>query len=130
LEDGTIDIIVTDHAPHGEEEKAKGMMLAPFGILGFETAFPLLYTKFVLTGKWTLGFLLNRMTAKPAEVFSLPWGKLEVGSPADVTIIDLDAKVQVNKESIVSKSKNTPFIGIELQGWPVLTIASGQIVWS
>jgi dihydroorotase len=70
------------------------------------------------------------MTAKPAEVFSLPWGKLEVGSPADVTIIDLDAKVQVNKESIVSKSKNTPFIGIELQGWPVLTIASGQIVWS
>jgi dihydroorotase len=130
LEDGTIDIIVTDHAPHSEEEKAKGMMLAPFGILGFETAFPLLYTKFVLTGKWTLGFLLNRMTAKPADVFSLPWGKLEVGSPADVTIIDLDAKAQVNKESIVSKSKNTPFIGWELQGWPIVTIASGQIVWS
>jgi dihydroorotase len=130
LEDGTIDIIVTDHAPHSEEEKAKGMMLAPFGILGFETAFPLLYTKFVLTGKWTLGFLLDRMTGKPAEVFDLPWGKLEVGSPADVTIIDLDAKLEVNKESIVSKSKNTPFIGWELQAWPIVTIASGNIVWS
>jgi dihydroorotase len=130
LEDGTIDIIVTDHAPHSEEEKAKGMMLAPFGILGFETAFPLLYTKFVLTGKWTLGFLVDKMTAKPAEVFALPWGKLEVGSPADLTIIDLDLKQEVNKEEIVSKSKNTPFIGTELQGWPVVTIAAGHVVWS
>jgi dihydroorotase len=130
LEDGTIDIIVTDHAPHSEEEKSKGMMLAPFGILGFETAFPLLYTKFVLTGKWTLGFLIDRMTAKPADVFHLPWGKLEVGSPADLTIIDLESKQQVLKENIVSKSKNTPFIGWELQGWPVVTIASGNIVWS
>ena len=64
LEDGTIDIIVTDHAPHSEEEKAKGMHLAPFGIVGFETAFPLLYTKFVVTGRWTLGFLLEQDDAQ------------------------------------------------------------------
>ncbi|MBP1992770.1 dihydroorotase [Paenibacillus eucommiae] len=130
LEDGTIDIIVTDHAPHAEEEKAKGMMLAPFGILGFETAFPLLYTKFVLTGQWTLGFLVDRLTAKPAEVFSLPWGKLEVGSPADITIVDLASEQEIKKSEIVSKSKNTPFIGWKLQGWPVVTIASGKVVWS
>ena len=130
IEDGTIDIIVTDHAPHSEEEKAKGMQAAPFGILGFETAFPLLYTKFVLTGKWTLGFLVDRMTAKPAEVFDLPWGKLEAGSAADLTIIDLDTEKEVRREEIASKSTNTPFIGWKLRGWPAVTIASGQIVWS
>ncbi|MCD1261644.1 dihydroorotase [Paenibacillus athensensis] len=130
LEDGTIDIIVTDHAPHSEEEKEKGMMLAPFGILGFETAFPLLYSKFVATGKWTLGFLVERMTAKPAQVFGLPYGTLEVGSAADLTVVDLDTPREVLKEEIVSKSKNTPFIGWQLQGWPVATIASGNIVWS
>jgi dihydroorotase len=130
LEDGTIDILVTDHAPHSEEEKAKGMQLAPFGILGFETAFPLLYTQFVATGKWSLGFLVNKMTAKPAEVFGLPWGKLEVGSVADLTIIDLDIEKEVRKEDIVSKSKNTPFIGWKLKGWPVTTIAAGNVVWS
>jgi dihydroorotase len=130
LEDGTLDIIVTDHAPHSQEEKEKGMMLAPFGILGFETAFPLLYTKFVLTGNWTLGFLIDRMTAKPAEVFGLPLGKLEVGSAADLTIIDLQTEKEVLKEEIVSKSKNTPFIGWKLQGWPVVTIAAGNIVWT
>lgn len=130
LQDGTIDIIVTDHAPHSEEEKAKGLQLAPFGILGFETAFPLLYTKFVLTGKWTLGFLIEKMTSKPAEVFGLPWGKLEVGAAADLTIVDLDTEKEVLKEEIVSKSKNTPFIGWKLKGWPVVTIASGNVVWS
>ncbi|MFC5450154.1 dihydroorotase [Paenibacillus aestuarii] len=130
LEDGTIDIIVTDHAPHSEEEKEKGMHLAPFGILGFETAFPLLYTKFVKTGKWTLGFLINRMTQKPAEVFGLPYGTLAEGSAADLTIVDLDTEREVLKEEIVSRSKNTPFIGWKLQGWPVVTMASGKVVWS
>jgi dihydroorotase len=130
LEDGTIDILVTDHAPHSDEEKAKGMQLAPFGILGFETAFPLLYTQFVATGKWPLGFLVNRLTARPAEVFGLPWGKLEVGSVADLTIIDLNIEKEVRKEDIVSKSKNTPFIGWKLKGWPVTTIAAGNVVWS
>ena len=76
LEDGTLDMIVTDHAPHSAEEKAHGVQLAPFGIVGFETAFPLLYTKFVRTGKWTLGFLLQRMTVDPARVFGLSSGHL------------------------------------------------------
>jgi dihydroorotase len=130
LEDGTIDMIVTDHAPHSAEEKARGMMLAPFGIVGFETAFPLLYSKFVLTGRWTLQFLLDRMTIKPAMVFGLPWGKLESGRDADITIIDLDKELSVDPATFVSKSNNTPFAGWKLRGWPVMTLVAGKIVWT
>lgn len=129
LEDGTIDIIVTDHAPHSPEEKAKGMALAPFGIIGFETAFPLLYTKFVQTGRWTLEFLLERMTGKPAEVFGLKQGKLEAGADADLVLVDLDCTAAVDAADFLSKSRNTPFIGWELAGWPVLTMVAGQTVW-
>ncbi|ANE47394.1 dihydroorotase [Paenibacillus swuensis] len=130
LEDGTIDMIVTDHAPHSEEEKAKGMQLAPFGIVGFETAFPLLYTKFVKTGKWTLAFLLTKLTVKPAEVFGLPWGKLEIGRSADITIVDLNTEQEVDPATFVTKGKNTPFTGWTLQGWPALTMVEGKTVWS
>ncbi|MUT66165.1 dihydroorotase [Paenibacillus sp. NEAU-GSW1] len=130
LEDGTIDMVVTDHAPHSAEEKARGMQLAPFGIVGFETAFPLLYTKFVLTGKWTLGFLLKRMTADPARVFRLPTGRLEEGAPADLTIIDLDCERAVDPSTFASRSNNTPFGGWKLQGWPVATIVNGKVVYN
>lgn len=130
LEDGTIDIIVTDHAPHSAEEKAKGVDLAPFGIVGLETAFPLLYTKFVETGRWTLGFLLQRMTADPARVFRLEEGSLEVGKPADITIVDLENEQAVDPDTFLSKSNNTPFGGWKLKGWPVATIVDGNIVWS
>ncbi|WP_411343161.1 dihydroorotase [Paenibacillus sp. WLX1005] len=130
LEDGTLDIIVTDHAPHSAEEKAKGMELAPFGITGFETAFPLLYTKFVKTGRWSLELLVQRMTADPARVFRLDSGRLETGAPADLTLIDLDSERAVDPATFVSKGKNTPFTGWKLQGWPTMTIVDGQIVWS
>ncbi|GAA3404012.1 dihydroorotase [Paenibacillus hodogayensis] len=130
LEDGTIDIIVTDHAPHSQEEKARGMQLAPFGIVGFETAFPLLYTKFVRTGRWTLEFLLDRMTSKPAELFGLPWGVLEVGREADLTLVDLDTERVVDPEQFLSKGRNTPFTGWKLYGWPTLTMVAGKTVWS
>jgi len=130
LEDGTIDMIVTDHAPHSQEEKAKGMQLAPFGIVGFETAFPLLYTKFVATGKWTLDFLVKRMTADPARVFGLETGKLEVGALADITIVDLESEQAVNPETFLSKGRNTPFTDWQLKGWPVATIVDGKLVWS
>ncbi|GGD70808.1 dihydroorotase [Paenibacillus nasutitermitis] len=130
LEDGTLDMIVTDHAPHSADEKARGMQLAPFGIVGFETAFPLLYTKFVQTGKWTLGFLLKRMTSDPARVFRLASGRLEVGAPADLTIIDLEDERTVDPQTFLSKSNNTPFGGWKLTGWPVLTLVDGAVVWS
>ncbi|MDF2937826.1 MAG: pyrC [Paenibacillaceae bacterium] len=129
LEDGTLDIIVTDHAPHSQEEKAKGMEKAPFGIVGFETAFPLLYTKFVQTGRWTLEFLLDRMTAKPASVFGLEQGRLAAGAAADLVLVDLDHTAAVDPEEFLSKSRNTPFTGWMLAGWPVLTMVAGQTVW-
>ncbi len=130
LEDGTIDIIVTDHAPHSEEEKAKGMELAPFGIVGFETAFPLLYTKFVKTGRWSLQMLVDRMTSDPAKVFRLPTGRLEQGAPADLTVIDLETEQVVDPSTFATKGKNTPFTNWTLQGWPQTTIVDGQVVWS
>ncbi|OBA06545.1 dihydroorotase [Paenibacillus polymyxa] len=130
LEDGTIDIIVTDHAAHSEEEKAKGMELAPFGIVGFETAFPLLYTKFVATGKWTLDFLVRRMTTDPARVFRLDTGRLEEGAPADLTMIDLEQEQAVDPQTFASKGRNTPFTGWKLKGWPVKTWVDGKLVWS
>ena len=129
LEDGTIDMIVTDHAPHSAEEKAKGMLLAPFGIVGFETAFPLLYTTFVLSGRWTLSFLLERMTVKPAEAFGLPYGQLAPGSPADIVILNTEEEREVDPEQFLSKGKNTPFGGWKLRGWPVATMVAGQMVW-
>lgn len=130
LEDGTIDIIVTDHAPHSEEEKARGLAMAPFGIVGFETAFPLLYTKFVRTGRWPLSFLLDRMTSKPAELFGLPWGVIEVGRDADLTLIDLETEKAVDPSQFLSKGRNTPFTGWKLYGWPALTMVAGKVVWS
>ncbi|MEK4060081.1 MULTISPECIES: dihydroorotase [Paenibacillus] len=130
LLDGTLDIIVTDHAPHSEEEKAKGMQLAPFGIVGFETAFPLLYTAFVATGKWDLSLLVQRMTADPARVFRLNTGHLTVGAPADLTLIDLKEEQEVDPASFASKGRNTPFAGWKLKGWPVMTWVDGTAVWT
>ncbi|WP_059044046.1 dihydroorotase [Paenibacillus rubinfantis] len=130
LEDGTIDILVTDHAPHSEEEKAKGLQLAPFGIVGFETAFPLLYTKFVATGRWSLAMLVQRMTADPARVFGLEAGRLVPGTPADLTIVDLNAERTVDPTAFASKGRNTPFTGWKLKGWPVATLVKGKLVWN
>ncbi|MCE5042665.1 dihydroorotase, partial [Staphylococcus chromogenes] len=90
LLDGTIDIIATDHAPHAEDEKNQPMTRAPFGIVGSETAFPLLYTHFVKTGEWTLQQLVDYITIKPAQVFDLPYGTLKEGAVADLTLINLD----------------------------------------
>lgn len=129
LLDGTIDFIATDHAPHAEDEKAAGMLKAPFGIVGLETAFPLLYTHLVKTNKITLQQLVDFLTIKPAEVFKLPYGKLEVGAIADITLIDLNKESKIDKESFYSKAKNTPFHNWEVSGIPVLTIAEGKIVY-
>ncbi|WP_078380959.1 dihydroorotase [Sutcliffiella halmapala] len=129
LLDGTIDFIATDHAPHTTEEKAEGMEKAPFGIVGLETAFPLLYTNFVKTGKMTLVQLTEWLTVKPANIFNLPYGKLEEGAPADITIIDLEASASIDPTTFLSKGRNTPFTGWECNGWPVMTIVDGKLVW-
>ncbi|SEB17534.1 dihydroorotase [Thalassobacillus cyri] len=129
LLDGTIDCIATDHAPHTEEEKSQGLIGSPFGIVGLETAFPLLYTHLVQKGKISLEELLDRLSRVPADVFGLPYGRLEEGAVADITLIDLEKRATIDRHAFVSKGKNTPFHEWEATGWPALTIAEGKIVW-
>ncbi|WP_209122450.1 dihydroorotase [Alkalihalobacillus sp. BA299] len=129
LLDGTIDFIATDHAPHGSEEKALGMEKAPFGIVGLETAFPLLYTNMVEKGIITLKQLVNWLTIKPADAFGLPYGTLVEGVEADITVIDLETEEAINPETFVSKGKNTPFADWSCKGWPTHTFVAGKLVW-
>ncbi|MGG3005741.1 dihydroorotase [Geobacillus stearothermophilus] len=129
LLDGTIDFIATDHAPHTAAEKAKGIEAAPFGIVGLETAFPLLYTHFVKTGVFTLKQLVDWLTVKPAQCFGLNAGRLAVGAPADIAVIDLETEEAIDPETFASKGKNTPFAGWVCQGWPVMTFVGGTLVW-
>lgn len=129
LLDGTIDFIATDHAPHTRAEKAGGFVGSPFGIVGIETAFALLYTNFVKTGVLTLEFLLNRMSTIPAELFNLPTGGLTVGSSADLAVFDLATPYTINEQDYLSKSSNTPFNGKEVYGMCALTLHKGKVVW-
>lgn len=128
LKDGTIDMIATDHAPHTAEEKANGIDRAPFGIVGLETAFPLLYTHLVQTGELSLKTLVELLTVKPAGAFGLPYGRLEVGAPADLTVIDLETEKTIDPTTFASKGTNTPFTGWACKGWPILTLVDGKIV--
>lgn len=129
VEDGTIDCIVTDHAPHATAEKSLPIGQAPFGIVGLETAFPLLYTHFVRTGRWTLSFLLERMTAIPARIFRQPTGRLAVGAPADLTIVDVQHPHPIDVNTFASKGRSSPFQGWSCYGWPVWTMVAGRVVW-
>lgn len=130
LLDGTIDVIATDHAPHTLEEKNQGMKDAPFGVVGLETAFPLIYTNLVRTNIVSLNDLINWMSINPAKVLNLEYGKLIKGRIADITIIDLNKKKVINSMDFYSKGKNTPFNGWSAYGWPVMTIVDGKIVFN
>ncbi len=116
LLDGTIDCIATDHAPHGLEEKSQSFMKSPFGIVGSETAFQLIYTHFVETGRFTLEQVINWLAVKPAEIFGLNAGTLTVGAPADVAVFDITQTCTIDKEDFLSKGENTPFIGWKVKG--------------
>ncbi|GBF11949.1 dihydroorotase [Tepidibacillus sp. HK-1] len=129
LIDGTIDVIATDHAPHTEDEKQRGLLDAPFGIVGLETAFPLLYTHLVMKKLVSLEQLIEWVTRKPAEIFGLQVGEIAVGLPADLAVIDLEQSKSVDPVTFASKGKNTPFTGWNLYGWPVMTIVEGKISW-
>lgn len=129
LLDGTLDFIATDHAPHTQAEKAQGFMKAPFGIVGIETSFALMYTHLVQAGLMTLEELIQRMGQVPAQLFKLPYSKVQVGSVADIAVFDLDQSYTINPEDYLSKSSNTPFNGYTVQGMCVLTLVGGQVVW-
>lgn len=131
LLDGTIDMIANDHAPHAEEEKAKGMELAPFGIVALETAFPLLYTRFVKeTQRFTLSQLVRWMSEAPAKRFGFKRkGMLKAGYAADMILVDINEMRTVDKDAFYSKGKNTPFHGWEAYGWVMKTYCAGKLVY-
>jgi dihydroorotase len=127
LKDGTIDVIATDHAPHSETDKDVEFDLAPFGIIGLETALPL-SLKLVEDGLLTMSELVEKMSVNPARVIGVDRGHLSVGAVADVTIFDPNQEWVVQKESLESKSKNTPFLGMRLKGRAVDVICQGRHV--
>lgn len=129
LRDGTLDVIATDHAPHHYDEKERAFDDAPNGIVGLETAVGLMLTHVVGKGVLDLSTLVERMSVQPARAFGLPGGTLAVGSPADVTVLDLEAEWTVDPEAFVSLSSNMPFAGWELTGRAVTTIVDGRVVW-
>lgn len=130
LLDGTIDCIATDHAPHSHQEKNQSMVDSPFGIVGSETAFALMYTEFVEKGIFTLEKVIEWMTIKPAEIFNLQTGKIRVGGLADIAVFNLTESYQIDSQDFQSKSSNTPFIGKAVKGQTILTLVNGQIAWS
>lgn len=129
LKEGTIDSIITDHAPHAEEEKNKGLATAPNGIIGFETALPAEIMNLIDTGDLTYLDLVRLTSYNPAKLLNIDRGSIEEGKVADITIFDPNERYTYTKEMIVSKSKNSPFIGKELKGRVQYTIVGGRIVY-
>jgi dihydroorotase len=130
LADGTIDCIATDHAPHTQDEKNREFDLAPFGIIGFETLLSLVLSELVDKNVLSFSEAISKMTSNPATIFNLERrGTLKEGSIADITIIDTQYSYEFSKETIVSKSKNSPFLGRKFKGGAVMTIVSGNVVW-
>ena len=128
LKEGVIDCIATDHAPHTEQEKDVEFDSAPFGVVGLETALGLCLTRLVHTGLLTPLELVARMSLGPATILNLPKGALSVGMDADLTVIDPETKWMVRAEEFESKSKNSPFLGLELSGRAQMTVVGGRIV--
>jgi len=129
LTDGTADAIATDHAPHHADEKALEFDLAPFGIVGLESAVPLACDRLLHTGHITLQRLIELLAVNPARILRLDAGDLIDGAVGNVTVLDLERTATVDAAGFASKSRNTPFDGWELKGWPVYTIVAGEIVW-
>ena len=130
LLDGTIDAIATDHAPHSAEEKSRGLEGSAMGIVGLETAFPVLYTSLVLSGKVPLECILNALCESPRRIFSLGGGRIEVGAPADLCIIDLNEEYAIDSSRFRSRGHSTPFDGWKVRGKVLLTLKGGKIVYN
>jgi dihydroorotase len=127
LQDGTIDALATDHAPHTIKEKLRLFTEAPNGILGFETAVGILFTKLVHTNLLSLTDTIQKLTIEPARILGIEGGTLSLGKPADITVIDPDQEWVVDANQFKSKSRNTPFHGWTLKGRAVMTVLRGRI---
>mgnify|MGYP003289759875 FL=1 len=127
LQDGTIDVIATDHAPHTAEQKSRGLEGSAMGIVGLETAFPVLYTKLVKTGVITLEKLVDLLCCAPRRIFNLG-GSLEKGQEANLTVIDLNAEYKIDSGVFKSLGHSTPFDGWDVCGRVVRTMYRGKFV--
>ena len=128
LADGTVDVIATDHAPHHADEKLVEFDRAPFGIVGLETAVPLVFDRLVHAGRISLARMIELLSTNPARVMGIPGGTLADGAPADLTVLAPDMPVTVRAADLRSKSKNTPFDGWQLRGGVAATIVGGRLV--
>jgi dihydroorotase len=127
LIDGTIDCIVTDHAPHAADEKARGMLDAPFGVVGLETALGVTTEKLVHQGVLGWSDLVKLLSVVPGRILGVEGGTLGRGASADLTLIDLETPWHIDPEQFHSKSRNTPFAGWEVRGRAVATIVGGEL---
>ncbi|MCD4750621.1 MAG: dihydroorotase [Thermoanaerobaculales bacterium] len=129
IQDGTVDAIVSDHAPHHQDEKEMDFADAPFGISALETAVSLALDRLVHRRVIGIGQLVQLMSTSPAKIMGLPGGSLEEGAVADITLLNLGMRVSVDPKTFLSKGKNTPFTGMNLRGAPAATIVGGKVVW-
>jgi dihydroorotase len=127
--DGTVDAIVSDHAPHHQDEKDLDFADAPFGIVGLETTVSLVLDRLVHGRVIGLGQAISLLSTRPAEIFGLPGGTLAVGSPADLTLLDPRRRVTIDPTRFRSRSHNSPFGGLRLRGAAAATIVGGTVVW-
>ena len=130
IADGTVDAIATDHAPHHDDEKKLCFQSAPFGIVGLETAVPLVLDRLVGAGTVSLGHAVRLLSTGPRRILGLPGGDLRPGSPADITLLDLDATTTVDPDSFRSRGRSTPFAGLSLKGQVAATWVGGREVFS
>ena len=126
--DGTLEVIATDHAPHTDEEKGRGLEKSAMGIVGIETAFPLLYTYLVRRGVLTLEKLVALMADNPRHLFGLE-PALEEGALADLVVMDLDAEYEIDPQEFLSKGRATPFAGWKVRGRTMLTLVGGEVAY-
>ena len=129
LLDGTIDMIATDHAPHTAEEKGRGLEKSLMGVVGLETAFPVLYTDLVKTGIAPLSVIINAMSTAPAKRFGLEGGEIKVGEKANFCVFDLEKEYIINSAEFLSMGKATPFEGKKVFGRSKMNIIGGIKVW-
>lgn len=130
LLDGTVDCIATDHAPHSAEEKAAGLRGSLFGIVGLETAFPVLYSQLVEPGILPLPVLLEKLCMNPRKLFHLPGGSIEPGAVADLTVLDLNRPHAIDPAAFRSMGRATPFAGWQVNAATAMTIVNGKMVYS
>ena len=129
INDGTVDCIITDHAPHSEEEKSKGLAGSAFGIVGLETAFPVVYSRLVKTGEISLQKMVELMSINPRKIFGIPGGSIADGEPADICVLDLNKEYDIDSSTFFSMGKSTLFDGQRVWGEVVMNFVKGEKVF-